>query len=103
LAAKVSFFSEIESFCQSRDINYDMVREGITLDDRITDSHTMVPGHDGKRGYGGTCFPKDINSLLYQFGEAGVPSPMIEASIFRNENIDRAGKDWEFMKGRSVL
>ena len=103
LAVKVSFFSELESFCKSKGIDYNMVRAGITLDDRITESHTMVPGHDGKKGYGGTCFPKDINSLRCQFKQAGVQSPMIDASVFRNENIDRVEKDWESMKGRSVL
>lgn len=103
LATKVSFFSEIESFCQAKGIDYNMVRGAVTLDDRITDSHTMIPGHDGKRGYGGTCFPKDINSLSCQFKSAGVPAPIIEASIFRNENIDRKEKDWESNKGRSIL
>ena len=33
-------------------------------DGRIGDSHLNVPGHDGKLGYGGTCFPKNINALL---------------------------------------
>ena len=38
--------------------------EGFVSDGRIGDSHLNVPGHDGKLGYGGTCFPKDVNALL---------------------------------------
>ena len=34
-------------------------------DQRIGDSHMQVPGLDGEFGFGGTCFPKDTNALLY--------------------------------------
>ena len=37
------------------------------LDERIGESHTDVPGPDGKMGFGGTCLPKDISSLREQF------------------------------------
>ena len=33
-------------------------------DGRIGDSHLNVPGHDGKLGYGGTCFPRDVSSFI---------------------------------------
>ncbi len=38
--------------------------QGFVSDGRIGDSHLNVPGHDGKLGYGGTCFPKDVNAIL---------------------------------------
>ena len=38
---------------------------GFISDGRIGDSHLNVPGHDGKLGYGGTCFPKDVNALIF--------------------------------------
>lgn len=38
----------------------------IKKDERITLIHTSVPGHDNKKGFGGTCFPKDTSSLRYE-------------------------------------
>ena len=66
----------------------------IVEDARVGSSHTAVPGHDGKKGFGGTCFPKDMASLQYQMKEKNVASHVINAAIFRNEQIDRPEKDW---------
>jgi UDPglucose 6-dehydrogenase len=89
LATKVSFFNEIESFCQSMDISYKNVLDGVTLDKRIDSSHTSVPGPDGERGFGGKCFPKDASSLLYQMFQQGIDSYIINASLLRNQEVDR--------------
>ena len=37
--------------------------EGVKCDQRIGESHCQVPGSDGKLGFGGTCFPKDLNAF----------------------------------------
>ena len=73
-----------------------------TLDSRIGKSHWKVPGPDGKMGYGGTCFPKDISSLINQFEQNEIKSIILEASLNRNNNIDRKERDWEKLKARSV-
>ena len=65
LATKVSFANEIKQVCESIDIDYDKVVEYATYDNRLGISHWKVPGPDGKRGFGGSCFPKDINALIY--------------------------------------
>ena len=75
----------------------------VALDERINSSHMVVPGPDGKRGFGGTCFPKDINSFLYQMQKANLPATILDAVIFRNEKIDRPEKDWSSDKGRAVV
>jgi UDPglucose 6-dehydrogenase len=103
LATKVSFFNEIEEFCRVSNISYRKVRELTLYDDRIGDSHTSVPGPDGKRGYGGTCFPKDISSLLHQILDKGLVSYVINAARNRNIDTDRQEKDWENDKGRAIL
>ena len=103
-ATKVSFFNEIEEFCRQKDINYRKVRELSCRDERIGSSHTAVPGPDGKRGFGGTCFPKDMASMLYQIQEgAGVESYIIEAAVARNKQVDRSEKDWEKDRGRAII
>lgn len=103
LAVKVSYCNEIEEFCRKKGIDYEKVKNIATLDHRITRNHTNVPGHDEKRGYGGTCFPKDIQSLHYQMQEVNMKSFMIKSSIERNESVDRLEKDWETNKGRCVV
>lgn len=64
LAAKVAFFNNLYEICQKLDMNFDSVKDGVTSDKRIGLSHTKVPGPDGLMGFGGYCFPKDINALI---------------------------------------
>lgn len=102
LATKVSFFNEINNFCQLQNVKYKNVLDLITLDSRINKSHTEVPGPDGKYGFGGTCFPKDMHSLKFQMRLSEVNSFIIDAAIERNEKLDRPEKDWLKNKGRAI-
>ena len=43
--------------------NWAKVHTGVLLSGYINDMHTYVPGPDGKFGYGGKCFPKDVNAF----------------------------------------
>ena len=103
LSVKVSFFNEMESICTKSGLNYETIRGIATQDKRIGDGHTMVPGHDGKRGFGGTCFPKDIHALASYGKMNGVDTPIIDSVISRNETIDRPEHDWKSDKGRAVI
>jgi nucleotide sugar dehydrogenase len=103
LSVKVSFCNEFESFCRAKDVDYNAVREYATNDSRIGSSHSMVPGHDGRRGYGGTCFPKDMASLEHQMKEVNIESTIIKAANDRNNRIDRSEQDWSQDKGRAVV
>ena len=101
---KVSFFNEIAEFCEHRKINYQALRPLIGGDPRIGDSHTYVPGPDGKHGYGGTCFPKDISSLVHQMKKTPKMQMYItDAALNRNLERDRPDHDWEERKGRAVV
>ena len=64
LATKVTWFNQLKELCDSSGIDYDFVSEAVARDKRIGQSHTSVPGYDGKRGFGGACFPKDTRALL---------------------------------------
>jgi len=103
LSVKVSFCNEIAEFCSKKNIDYENVRKLAILDKRIGASHSFVPGHDGRRGYGGTCFPKDTNNLKHEMKQIGMKSYIIENTVSRNEEVDRAEKDWNDNKGRAVI
>ena len=59
LASKVLWFNQFHDIVEKHGGNYNVVLKTITNDSRITDSHTQVPGWDGKQGFSGACFPKD--------------------------------------------
>ena len=64
LATKVTWFNQLRDLCDSSGMDYDYIRDVVTTDKRIGSSHTKVPGTDGRRGFGGACFPKDTRALL---------------------------------------
>jgi UDP-glucuronate decarboxylase len=103
LATKVSFCNEVAELCKIKGINYENVRALAANDDRILHSHTKVPGHDGKCGFGGTCFPKDTSSLRYEMEKENMKSYVLDAIITRNEKVDRPEQDWNDNKGRAVV
>jgi len=67
LATKVTFFNELYELFESSGtkVPWESFTEMLSQDDRIGDTHMQVPGTDGKFGYGGHCFPKDTEALLY--------------------------------------
>lgn len=101
LTVKTSFMNEYYDLVQEAGGNWDQIVEGMVADPRIGNSHTQVPGHDGLRGFGGSCFPKDINAII-QFGTAvGVEMNTLKAAWKTNLRV-RPGKDWEQLVGRAV-
>lgn len=64
LATKVAWFNQFYDMVERFGGNYGTVIRGITTDKRVGPSHTTVPGFDGKRGFGGACFPKDSAAFL---------------------------------------
>ena len=102
LAVKVSFFNELQEFCINNDLNFKNVRELVCADPRIGDSHSYVPGPDKRRGFGGTCFPKDVASMLTQMRKSKVQTMVLKAAQKRNEKVDRPEQDWKEDKGRAV-
>lgn len=102
LSVKVGFFNEIESICRKLGVHYENARHIATQDKRIGGGHTKVPGHDGHRGFGGTCFPKDTNALASFAKNNDIETPILDAVIKRNEEIDRPEQDWKSDKGRAV-
>jgi len=93
-ATKVSFFNEIKLLSDKLDCNFDSLMEGVLSDGRIGISHYQVPGHDNKPGFGGTCFPKDINSLIHTMKKNNINPNVLEGAWKTNIEV-RPEKDWE--------
>ena len=101
LATKVSFANEMKIICDQLDIDYDKIVEYSIYDERLGKSHWAVPGPDGYYGFGGSCFPKDINALLHFSQENDVTPETILGAWKTNLKV-RPEKDWEELKGRAV-
>ena len=63
-ATKVSFLNEMKLISDQIGSDWDVAVEGFQRDGRIGHSHLSVPGPDGKLGFGGSCFPKDIQAII---------------------------------------
>lgn len=114
LSVKVSFANEVAQICEALDsdglnIDYDKVVEYAKFDRRLGDTHWSVPGpvptHDGRyvRGFGGHCFPKDINALMSVARQYGVEPTVMQAAWDKNLEVRGADdRDWEKQVGRAV-
>ena len=98
---KLSFFNELYDVAAALGFNGNDVVDEILEDGRIGKSHWQVPGHDGRRGYGGSCFPKDINGFMH-FAEALGVDPIVAKAAWEKNLEVRPEQDWQDLKGRAV-
>jgi len=89
LATKVAFFNELHELFEQSGSNssWEQFTEMLRNDERIGKSHMQVPGPDGQFGYGGSCFPKDTNALLYyakQTANGKSPLTILESAVKSN-------------------
>jgi UDPglucose 6-dehydrogenase len=109
LATKVSFANEIKQICDALIVYYDLVIDAATKDVRLGDSHWQVPGpmpaddDSGNLlpGFSGSCFVKDINSLISVAADFGVDPKVMRAAWGKNLEV-RPERDWEHLVGRAV-
>lgn len=86
LAMKVVFANQMFDLCRAVGADYDAVKDCAAADPRIGPSHLQVV-HDGYRGYGGGCFPKDVRALI-QLGDAvGAAQELLRACERLNAEV----------------
>jgi UDPglucose 6-dehydrogenase len=90
LATKVAFFNNLYDLCQANGAEYSIVRQIVTQDTRIGSSHTLVPGVNGERGFGGHCFPKDTEALLHYANSIGVNLDVLKSVVESNQTARKS-------------
>lgn len=100
LALQVIFANQIYDLCEALMLDYELVKEAILSDKRVGQSHWEIWHTERSlqqnatqtyRGYGGKCFPKDINILIAEAGKLGVEVSLFEAGREVNLKLN-AGK-----------
>ena len=92
LASQIALANEIYQICQSVGVDYEIVKQAVLMDDRIG-KNIDVPGHDGDFGFGGKCFPKDLNALIYLARE-NMYRPYLLEEVWRLNERVRKDKNW---------
>jgi len=101
-ATKISFLNEMHQVAEKSGVDWEIALDGFVRDGRVGHSHMNVPGPDGKFGFGGSCFPKDVQAII-NYGES-LDLNMNTLKGVWNTNLEvRPDKDWENLKGRAVV
>jgi UDPglucose 6-dehydrogenase len=90
LATRISFMNELANLAERLGADIEHVRKGMGSDPRIG-YHFLYPGV----GYGGSCFPKDVQALMRTAADAGAQLPILEA-------VERVNKDQKHVLARKI-
>jgi len=101
-ATKVSFLNEMKLIADVCGADWEAAKEGFVRDGRVGHSHMSIPGPDGKLGFGGSCFPKDIQAIIAFAKENGIEANTLKGAWATNLFV-RPEQDWKELKGRSVI
>ena len=92
-AVKISIMNEFKQIADEDELNWEDSLDGILASGWVNPMHTLVPGPDGKCGFGGKCFPKDINAFISYAEKAGVDPKVLRSSWEKNLEL-RKDRDW---------
>lgn len=84
-ATKVTFCNEFAKIAEAVGVDYDELRELWLLDGRVERMHTAV--FKDKRGFGGKCYPKDVNGIVQSSIKAGYEPKLLKAVLSVNEEL----------------
>jgi len=97
-AAKVSLMNEFRQIADISGVDWDVALNGLLSSGWVNPMHTMVPGPDGDFGFGGKCFPKDINAMIKFIESNNVEPVMLKAAWNKNAEI-RKNLNWLLIDG----
>jgi UDPglucose 6-dehydrogenase len=97
-ATKLSYMNEVKQISDKLGLDWDSIMLGFLSDGRIGNSHIDVPGHDGHKGFGGKCFPKDLNAFINFFNDTQIKPTVLSAVWEKNLEV-RQELDWEKIEG----
>ena len=101
-ATKVSFMNEMKQIADKVNIDWDLAVEGFVRDGRVGHSHLAVPGPDGRFGFGGSCFPKDVQAMIDFGNQLGLNMNTLKGVWETNLEV-RPERDWEKLEGRAII
>ena len=101
-ATKVSFMNEMKQVADKTNVDWDLAVEGFVRDGRVGHSHLAVPGPDGRFGFGGSCFPKDVQAMIDFGNQLGLNMNTLKGVWQTNLEV-RPEKDWEKLEGRAII
>jgi UDPglucose 6-dehydrogenase len=90
--------NEVKQISDKLGLDWDSIMLGFLSDGRIGNSHIDVPGHDGHKGFGGKCFPKDLNAFINFFNDTQIKPTVLSAVWEKNLEV-RQELDWEKIEG----
>ncbi len=94
--------NEMRLIADKSGVDWDTAVDGFVRDGRIGHSHIAVPGPDGKFGFGGSCFPKDIQAMMSYARTLGVNPNVLDGAWETNLDV-RPERDWEKLIGRAII
>ena len=97
LASQITIANEMHNICGKLGVDYDEVKNALLLDERIG-TNIDVPGPDNNPGFGGKCFPKDLNALIYLAEKQGY-SPDLFKQVWASNLKFRENQDWNKIPG----
>ena len=100
LTGQIAIANEMYKVCKALDIDYNEVKKVLLLDPRIG-KNIEVPGPDGGLGFGGKCFPKDLNALIYKASKEGYNPELFREILELNKRV-RKDRDWLKIPGATA-
>jgi len=89
LATKVTFFNELKILHElgTSMVSWEQFTDMLSRDERVGKTHLQVPGPDGKYGFGGHCFPKDTEALLYYADQKNIKMSVLRKAVQTNKKL----------------
>tara|TARA_E500000318_G_C3553550_1_gene210055 strand:+ start:853 stop:1677 length:825 start_codon:yes stop_codon:yes gene_type:complete len=86
-SVKIAFMNEMKQICDQAEGNWEELVEGFIKEGRVFPEHLDVPGHDGKLGFGGRCFPKDLSAMVEYSKQNNIDPKIMQAATDKNKEL----------------